>query len=107
MKTSSNIEPAIIEPDMGTLTRERIDILVHWAVTPVTKTDIDGNTYTAYEYEEERLNLPLPPGVRSLEDINEYFTTRYDRLLVLAGSEIIPTRISDIEQYIVETSLGV
>lgn len=106
MKSSSNVEPALIEPDMGTLNGERIDLLVHWAITQVTKTDIDGNTYTAYEYEEERLNRPLPAGVRSLEDITAYFTERYDRLLVLAGSETVPIRISDIEQYIVETSLG-
>jgi hypothetical protein len=91
---------------MGSLKTDTIDILVHWGITPVTKTDIDGNSYIIYEYEEERLNRPLPAGVRSLEDITAYFTARYDRLLVLAGSETVPNRISDIEQYIVETSLG-
>lgn len=105
MKSSSNIEPALVEPDMGSLAGETIDLLVHWAITPVTKTDGLGNSYTAYEYEEERLNRPLPAGVRSLEDITSYFTARYDRLLVLAGSETVPERISDIEQYIVESSL--
>ncbi len=105
MKSSSNIEPALIEPDMGTLNINTIDLLIHWAVTPVTKTDMGGNPYTIYEYEEERLTRPLPVGVRSLEDITAYFTARYDRLLVLAGSETVPNRISDIEQYIVESSL--
>lgn len=105
MRSSSNVEPALIEPDMGTLKTATIDLLIHWGITPVTKTDEQGNTYTAYEYEEERLNRPLPAGVRSLEDITAYFTARYDRLLVLAGSETVPNRIADIEQYVVESSL--
>jgi len=97
MKSSSNVEPALIEPDMGSIRRGTIDLLIHWAITPVTKTDPAGNTYTAYEYEEERLNRPLPAGVRSLEDITAYFTARYDRLLVLAGAETIPERITATE----------
>ena len=97
MKSSSNVEPALIEPDMGTLKTDTIDILIHWGISTVTKTDMGGNTYTIYEYEEERLNRPLPAGVRSLEDITAYFTARYDRLLILAGAETIPERITATE----------
>ncbi len=85
----SAVEPGQVEPDMGSISLDGwIDVLVHWDINLV-----DGQ----YQYEEERIRRPLPAGIRAESDVTAYLTGQYDRLLLLAGADVIPTRISDLE----------
>lgn len=75
---NSNIEPQTITPDFGTLKRGKLDILVNWNITSVTKTDDMGNDYTEWQYESVRLNWVLPAVYESDAAIQAYLNANYD-----------------------------
>ena len=75
---NSNIEPTNIIPDFGTLNRGKLDILVNWNITRVTKTDDMGNEYTEWQYESVRLNWVLPAVYESEAAIQAYLDANYD-----------------------------
>lgn len=74
----SNIQPNTIIPDFGTLKRGKLDILVNWDITSVTKTDDMGNDYTEWQYESARLNWVLPAVYESEAAIQAYLNANYD-----------------------------
>ena len=76
--TTSNIEPQNIVPDFGTLKNGKLDILVNWGITSVTKTDDMGNEYTVWSYESVRINWMLPAVYESEAAIQEYLNANYD-----------------------------
>ena len=76
--TTSNIEPTNIIPDFGTLKRGKLDILVNWDITSVTKTDDMGNDYTEWQYESARLTWVLPAVYESEAAIQTYLNANYD-----------------------------
>ena len=73
----SNIEPQNITPDFGTLKRGKLDILVNWGITSVTKTDDMGNEYTQWSYESARINWVLPEVYESTTAIQSYLDANY------------------------------
>ena len=74
----SNIEPQNIVPDFGTLRHGKLDILVNWNITSVTKTDDMGNEYTQWSYESARINWVLPAVYESEAAIQAYLDANYD-----------------------------
>lgn len=75
---NSNIEPTNIIPDFGTLKHGKLDILVNWDITSVTKTDDMGNEYIEWSYESVRLNWVLPAVYESEAAIRAYLNANYD-----------------------------
>ena len=98
----SNIEPQNIDVDWGSFKGGSVDVLVHWNITESTGATDDGTTYTQYEYEEARIRAPLPAHARSQATAQEYLNGRYQALLMLAGAEVIPTKIGDLEAAVLD-----
>lgn len=98
----SNIEPQNIEVDWGSFKGGSVDALVHWNITETTETTDDGTTYTQYEYEEARIRVPLPAHARTQATAQEYVNGRYQALLMLAGADVIPTKITDLEAAVLD-----
>ena len=74
--TNSNIKPNNITPDFGTLKNGKLDILVNWNITAVTKMGIDVE-YTSWDYESVRLNWILPTPMTTREEIQLYLDDNY------------------------------
>ncbi len=122
-----NTEPELVELDWGSFKGGSVDVLVHWNISETTETDdMNESTYTAWQYEEARIRVPLPAHARSQATAQEYLNGRYQALLMLAGADVIPARIEEIatltgvgpiaapkdridalEQMIIEMQLGV
>ena len=98
----SNIKPQNIEVDWGSFKGGSVDALVHWNATETTGTTDDGTTYTQYEYEEARIRVPLPAHARSQEAAQTYLDSRYQALLMLAGADVIPNKLGDIESALLD-----
>ena len=98
----SNIEPQNIDVDWGSFKGGSVDALVHWNITETTGITEDDNTYTQYEYEEARIRVPLPAHARSQATAQEYLNGRYQALLMLAGADVIPTKITDLEAAVLD-----
>ncbi|OPZ49175.1 MAG: hypothetical protein BWY95_00289 [Bacteroidetes bacterium ADurb.BinA104] len=123
----SNIKPQNVNVDWGSFKGGSVDVLVHWNISETTETDdMNESTYTAWQYEEARIRVPLPAHARSQATAQEYLNGRYQALLMLAGADVIPARIEEIatltgvgpiaapkdridalEQMIIEMQLGV
>ena len=80
MRALSDTEPQPIEIDQVVAGRARL--LVHWDVQPVTITDEDGTTRTAYEYEEKAVWL-------TTADPKAAIATRTAGLIAAASKERI------------------
>jgi len=98
----SNIEPQNIEVDWGSFKGGSVDALVHWNITETTGTTEDGQTYPQWQYDEARIRIPLPATARSQETAQEYLNGRYQALLMLAGADVIPTKITDLEAAVLD-----
>jgi len=98
----SNIEPQNIEVDWGSFASGSVDVLVHWNITESTGTTEDGQPYPQYEYEEARIRVPLPAYARSQATAQEYLDGRYQALLMLAGADVIPNKLGDIESALLD-----
>ena len=93
-----NTEPEPVEVDWGSFKGGSVDALVHWNITEVEETDsMNESTYIAWQYEEARIRIPLPATARSQETAQAYATARYQALLMLAGADVIPNKLGDIE----------
>lgn len=92
-----NTEPELVESDWGSFKGGSVDVLVHWNISETTGATDDGTTYTQYEYEEARIRVPLPAHARSQATAQEYLNGRYQALLMLAGADVIPNKLGDIE----------
>jgi len=97
-----NTEPELVELDWGSFKGGSVDVLVHWNITESTGATDDGTTYTQYEYEEARIRVPLPACARSQATAQAYLTDRYQALLMLAGADVIPTKITDLEAAVLD-----
>ena len=96
-KVKKNTQPEQVELDWGSFKGGSVDVLVHWNIVETTGTTDDGTTYTQYEYEEARIRVPLPAHARSQATAQAYANARYQALLMLAGAEVIPNKLGDIE----------
>ena len=99
---TKNTEPELVESDWGSFKGGSVDVLVHWNINETTGTTDDGTSYTQYEYEEARIRVPLPAHARSQETAQEYLNGRYQALLMLAGADVIPTKITDLEAAVLD-----
>ena len=99
---TKNTQPEQVELDWGSFASGSVDVLVHWNIVESTGTTDDGTTYTQYEYEEARIRVPLPAHARSQEAAQTYLDSRYQALLMLAGADIIPTKITDLEAAVLD-----
>jgi len=97
-----NTQPEQVELDWGSFKDGSVDVLVHWNITETTGTTDDGTTYTQYEYDEARVRIPLPASARSQETAQTYANARYLALLMLAGAEVLPTKITDLEAAVLD-----
>ena len=97
-----NTQPELVESDWGSFKGGSVDALVHWNITETTGTTDDGTTYAQYEYEEARIRVPLPAHARSQATAQEYLNGRYQALLMLAGADVIPTKITDLEAAVLD-----
>lgn len=98
-----NTEPELVECDWGSFKGGSVDVLVHWNITEVEETDsMNESTYIAWQYEEARIRVPLPAHARSQATAQEYLNGRYQALLMLAGAEVIPTKITDLEAAVLD-----
>jgi len=97
-----NTQPEQVELDWGSFKDGSVDVLVHWNITETTGTTDDGTTYTQYEYDEARVRIPLPASARNQATAQEYVNGRYQALLMLAGADVIPTKISDLEAAVLD-----
>ena len=93
----SNIEPQNIDVDWGSFKGGSVDVLVHWNITETTGTTEDGQTYPQWQYDEARIRIPLPATSRSQATAQEYLNGRYQALLMIAGADVIPNKLGDIE----------
>ena len=94
----SNIEPQNVNVDWGSFKGGSVDALVHWNITEVEETDsMNESTYIAWQYEEAGIRVPLPAYARSQATAQEYLNGRYQALLMLAGADVIPNKLGDIE----------
>ena len=94
----SNIQPQNVNVDWGSFKGGSVDVLVHWNISETTETDdMNESTYTAWQYEEARIRVPLPAHARSQATAQEYLNGRYQALLMLAGADVIPNKLGDIE----------
>lgn len=82
MQSQSHSRPETIEIDV--IRDGRARLLVHWDVQPVTITDDDGKTRTAYEYEEKAVWL-------TTTDPKAAIATRTAGLIAAASKERIIT----------------
>ena len=94
---TKNTQPEQVELDWGSFKGGSVDVLVHWNITETTGTTDDGTSYVQYEYEEARIRVPLPAYARSQATAQEYLDGRYQALLMLAGADVIPNKLGDIE----------
>lgn len=94
---TKNTQPEQVELDWGSFKEGSVDVLVHWNITESTGATDDGTTYTQYEYDEARIRIPLPAHARSQATAQEYLNGRYQALLMLAGADVIPNKLGDIE----------
>ena len=94
---TKNTQPEQVELDWGSFREGSVDVLIHWNITETTGTTDDGTTYTQYEYEEARIRVPLPAHARSQATAQTYLNSRYQALLMLAGADVIPNKLGDIE----------
>lgn len=92
-----NTQPEQVEIDWGSFASGSVDVLVHWNITETTGTTEDNQTYSQWQYDEARIRIPLPASARSPETAQVYANTRYQALLMLAGAEVIPNKLGDIE----------
>ena len=99
---TKNTEPESVELDWGSFKGGSVDVLVHWNITETTGTTDDGTTYTQYEYEEARIRVTLPAHARSQATARGYLNGRYQALLMLAGADVIPTKITDLEAAVLD-----
>ena len=60
------------------------------------------STYIAWQYEEARIRVSLPAHARSQATAQAYLTDRYQALLMLAGADVIPTKITDLEAAVLD-----
>ena len=94
---TKNTQPEQVELDWGSFASGSVDVLVHWNITETTGTTEDGQTYPQWQYDEARIRIPLPATARSQETAQEYLNGRYQALLMLAGADVIPNKLGDIE----------
>ena len=99
---TKNTQPEQVELDWGSFKGGSVDVLVHWNIAETTGTTDDGTSYTQYEYEEARIRVPLPASARSQATAQAYLTDRYQALLMLAGADVIPTKITDLEAAVLD-----
>lgn len=99
---TKNTQPEQVELDWGSFQSGSVDVLVHWNITETTGTTVDGQTYQQWQYDEARIRVPLPAHARSQATAQEYLNGRYQALLMLAGAEIIPTKITDLEAAVLD-----
>jgi len=97
-----NTQPELVESDWGSFNSGSVDVLVHWNISETTGATDDGTTYTQYEYEEARIRVPLPAHARTQATAQEYVNGRYQALLMLAGADVIPTKITDLEAAVLD-----
>ena len=97
-----NTEPELVELDWGSFKGGSVDALVHWNATETTGTTEDGQPYPQWQYEEARIRVPLPAHARSQATAQEYLNGRYQALLMLAGADVIPTKITDLEAAVLD-----
>lgn len=97
-----NTQPEQVELDWGSFASGSVDVLVHWNITETTGTTEDGQTYPQWQYDEARIRIPLPATARSQETAQAYATARYQALLMLAGADVIPTKITDLEAAVLD-----
>ena len=94
---TKNTQPEQVELDWGSFKEGSVDVLVHWNITETTGTTEDGQTYPQWQYDEARIRIPLPASARSPETARTFANVRYQALLMLAGAEVIPNKLGDIE----------
>lgn len=94
---TKNTQPEQVELDWGSFKGGSVDVLVHWNITETTGTTEDGQPYPQYEYEEARIRVPLPAYARSQATAQAYANARYQALLMIAGADVIPNKLGDIE----------
>lgn len=99
---TKNTQPENVELDWGSFKEGSVDVLVHWNITETTGTTEDGQTYPQWQYDEARIRIPLPASARSQETAQTYLNARYQALLMLAGAEVIPTKITDLEAAVLD-----
>ena len=99
---TKNTEPESVELDWGSFASGSVDVLVHWNITETTGTTDDGQTYPQWQYDEARIRIPLPAHARSQATAQEYLNGRYQALLMLAGADVIPTKITDLEAAVLD-----
>jgi len=97
-----NTQPEQVELDWGSFKGGSVDALVHWNISETTGATDDGTTYTQYEYEEARIRVPLPAHARTQATAQTYLNSRYQALLMLAGADVIPTKITDLEAAVLD-----
>ena len=94
---TKNTHPEQVELDWGSFASGSVDVLIHWNITETTGTTEDGQTYPQWQYDEARIRIPLPPTARSQETAQAYANARYQALLMIAGADVIPNKLGDIE----------
>jgi len=94
---TKNTQPEQVELDWGSFASGSVDVLVHWNIVETTGTTEDGQTYPQWQYDEARIRIPLPATARSQSSAQEYLSSRYQALLMLAGADVIPNKLGDIE----------
>jgi len=99
---TKNTQPEQVELDWGSFKGGSVDALVHWNITETTGTTEDGQTYPQWQYDEARIRVPLPAHARSQATAQEYLSSRYQALLMLAGADVIPTKITDLEAAVLD-----
>jgi len=99
---TKNAQPEQVELDWGSFASGSVDVLVHWNITETTGKTEDNQTYTQYEYEEARIRVPLPAHARTQATAQTYLNSRYQALLMLAGADVIPTKITDLEAAVLD-----
>ena len=103
MQSSSAIEQKLIDPDYGSITSDgKITVIVRWGMEQVENAEGD----LLYQYQEEWLWRQLPPGIRTLELIDEYFEPQYEQLLMIAGADVMVQRLADMEAAILDLAIG-
>ena len=99
---TKNTQPEQVELDWGSFASGSVDVLVHWNITETTGTTEDGQTYPQWQYDEARIRVPLPAHARSQATAQEYLNGRYQALLMLAGADVIPNKLGDIESALLD-----
>ena len=99
---TKNTQPENVELDWGSFASGSVDVLVHWNITETAGTTDDGQTYPQWQYDEARIRIPLPAHARSQETAQAYANARYQALLMIAGADVIPTKIIDLEAAVLD-----